>query len=135
MINPTVAVIIPTYNRAHCVGEAIQSVIDQTVPADEIIVIDDGSTDSTADVLAGLGEADTVIRQPNTGVSAARNAGIKHASSEWISFLNSDDIWYPNRLGVFVRDFSRNPAIVSHVSNLRVVIKDFTINWFDIFGV
>ncbi len=86
-MNPTVAVIIPTFNRAHCVGEAIQSVLDQTVPADEIIVIDDGSTDNTAEVLAGFGDRITVIRQPNAGVSAARNAGIARATSEWIAFL------------------------------------------------
>ena len=81
--------IIPTYNRAHCVGEAIQSVLDQTVPADEIIVIDDGSTDTTPEVLAGFGDRITVIRQPNAGVSAARNAGIAKTTSPDIFYMRT----------------------------------------------
>lgn len=120
-LKPTVAVIIPTYNRAHCVGEAIQSVLDQTVPADEIIVIDDGSTDNTPEVLSAFGDRIVVITQPNAGVSAARNAGIARATSEWIAFLDSDDIWYPNRIEVLQRDVHAVQDAGVHVANIDFV--------------
>lgn len=66
-----ISVIIPTYNRAHCVGEALDSILAQDPPVDEVIVIDDGSTDGAADVLAGYGDRITVIRQKNAGSGAA----------------------------------------------------------------
>jgi len=95
--NPTVSVIIPTYNRAHTLGRAIDSVLRQTHPADEIIIVDDGSTDKTAALLenyTGL----IHLEQTNAGVSIARNTGIAQASSSWIAFLDSDDEWMPSKL-------------------------------------
>lgn len=93
-----ISVIIPTYNRAYLIREAIDSVLGQTNPNLELIVVDDGSTDETAEVLARYGERVRVIRQENRGVSAARNAGIAAASGEWIAFLDSDDLWKPRKL-------------------------------------
>ncbi|MCU0839480.1 MAG: glycosyltransferase, partial [Rhodospirillales bacterium] len=127
----TVAVVIPTYNRAHCVSEAIESVLAQTVPADEVIVVDDGSTDTTPEVLAGFGDRIIVIRQPNRGVSAARNAGIARATSEWITFLDSDDVWYPNRVFVLHRDVVKSECGV-HVANFEVTGEGYHRNVFQL---
>jgi len=97
---PTVSVILPTYNRAHLVGRAIQSVLNQTYRDFELIVVDDGSTDSTESVVKGLG--DLRIRyircKQNKGGSAARNTGIRAAKGEYIAFQDSDDEWAPEKL-------------------------------------
>lgn len=91
-----VTAVIPAYNRERLVAEAIRSVRSQTVPVAEILVVDDGSTDRTAEVARSLGAC--VIRQPNQGVSAARNAGIRAASQEWVALLDSDDLWEPEKI-------------------------------------
>jgi glycosyltransferase involved in cell wall biosynthesis len=91
-------VVIPTFNRAGLLPRAIASVMQQTVAAAEIVVVDDGSTDGTPSVCAAHGSAITYLRQPNAGVAAARNAGILHAASPWVAFLDSDDYWTPEHL-------------------------------------
>lgn len=93
-----VSVIIPTYNRADLVCQAIESVLKQKEKADEIIVIDDGSTENTPIRLQEFGEKIRIISQANRGISSARNTGIKNAQFEWISFLDSDDLWTPLKL-------------------------------------
>lgn len=113
--HPVVSVIIPTYNRAHCVGEAIESVLNQTFRDFEVIVVDDGSTDNTPEVLAAFGNRIRVIGQENSGVSAARNAGIKAARGNWVAFLDSDDIWEPDKLSVQMRDVAAHPQVIAHV--------------------
>lgn len=95
----TIAAIIPTFNRRERVLQAIQSVLDQTLPATEIIVVDDGSTDGSADSIREQFPNITLIEQANRGVSAARNVAISAASSQWLAFLDSDDQWYPEKLG------------------------------------
>ncbi|HEX9046250.1 MAG TPA: glycosyltransferase [Verrucomicrobiae bacterium] len=95
---PKISVVIPAFNRAHCLANAVQSALDQTFTDLEIIVVDDGSTDGAAEVLAQFGERIRVLRQENRGVSAARNAGIRAARAEWIAFLDSDDQWHPEKL-------------------------------------
>jgi glycosyltransferase involved in cell wall biosynthesis len=106
---PAVSVIIPTYNRAWIVQEAIRSVLAQTFSDYELIVVDDGSTDSTQSILTKFQDEITVIRQENTGVSAARNHGVNAARGELIAFLDSDDLWLPDKLAVQVEFFSVNP--------------------------
>lgn len=91
-----VSVVIPAYNSEEFIGEAIRSVLAQTLPVSEIIVVDDGSRDQTAEVAAKLGVS--VIRQPHLGQSAARNAGIRAAKHEWIAFHDADDIWEPKKI-------------------------------------
>ena len=91
-----VSVVIPTYNAEDLIGEAIKSVHAQTLPVAEIIVVDDGSSDRSSEVAESLGAV--VIRQANGGVSAARNVGIRAATSEWIAFLDQDDIWAPEKI-------------------------------------
>ncbi len=112
-----ISVVIPTYNRAAAVREAIASVLVQTRPADEILVVDDGSTDHTAEVLADFGDRIRVIAQPNGGVSAARNAGIGHATGDWLAFLDSDDVWLPHRLATLARDLG-DPRVGVHVAEM-----------------
>ena len=93
----TVSCVIPTFNRLSYLRRAIDSVSAQTVPVDEVVVIDDGSTDGTADALkAEYGTLLRVVRQANTGVSGARRRGVQEARGEWIAFLDSDDVWTTN---------------------------------------
>jgi len=107
MIN--ISVIIPVYNRPKFVQEAIQSVLNQTYQHVEIIVVDDGSTDHTPNVLALFSEQVQIIHQENKGVSSARNTGIAHARSQWIAFLDSDDIWLPEKLAYQMQFFDTHP--------------------------
>lgn len=87
-----ITVIIPTHNRAHMLPEAIKSVLNQTLPVEQIIVVDDGSTDNTKDAITPLINKQLIlIRQPHQGVSAARNRGLSHAKTPWVAFLDSDD--------------------------------------------
>jgi glycosyltransferase involved in cell wall biosynthesis len=93
-----ISVIIPTYNRAAQVPVAVRSVLEQTSPPHEVIVIDDGSTDATGDALAPFMDRIRYIRIGNGGVSAARNRGIHEATGNWIAFLDSDDTWRAEKL-------------------------------------
>jgi glycosyltransferase involved in cell wall biosynthesis len=93
-----VSAVIPSYNYARHVGEAIESVLGQTLPAHEILVIDDGSTDDTPAVAARYGNKIHYVRTKNQGVSAARNEGIKRATGDLIAFLDADDRWLPHKL-------------------------------------
>ena len=108
-----VSVIIPTYNRGWIVRDAIDSVLGQTYADVELIVVDDGSTDRTPDILNSYGDRLRVIRQANQGVSAARNRGIDNTSGPLIALLDSDDIWLPKKLAVQIDFFKRNPAALS----------------------
>ncbi|TWU32603.1 glycosyltransferase family 2 protein [Novipirellula artificiosorum] len=94
----TVTVVIPAYNSEKTIIEALESVLSQTLLPSEIIVIDDGSVDGTGRIANGLSDLINVIRQENSGSSAARNRGIKEARGEWIAFLDADDQWKSNRL-------------------------------------
>ena len=95
---PSVSVVIPTYNRVHLLERALDSVLRQTLAADEIIVVDDGSTDNTASTLKSFHPEAKLIQQDNLGVSAARNTGISAARHDWIALLDSDDVWHENKL-------------------------------------
>ena len=103
---PQVSVIIPVYNRAWCVAEAVQSVLCQDFSDFELIVVDDGSFDETPRVLADFPQI-RVIRTGNRGVSAARNLGVAHARGRLIAFLDSDDLWLPEKLRIQF-DFMEN---------------------------
>jgi glycosyltransferase involved in cell wall biosynthesis len=105
----TVSVIIPTYNRAWAIREAIDSVLTQTYADFELLVVDDGSTDDTSPNLLEYGNRITVISQSNQGVSSARNRGIREASGNLIAFLDSDDRWLPEKLARQVEFFESHP--------------------------
>ena len=107
--NSLVSVIIPTYNRGWIIKEAVESVLAQDVDDVELIVVDDGSTDHTVEILKGFGEDIILIRKDNEGVSAARNRGIAAASGRFIAFLDSDDLWLPQKLSRQIDFFDSNP--------------------------
>ncbi len=116
------SVIIPTFNRAHTLPRALDSVLNQTQPADDIIVIDDGSTDETETLMQSSYPSLTYLKQNNKGVSAARNHGIKLAINqsrcEWIALLDSDDEWLPTKL-------EKQQALLMGLAERSDVIVDF----------
>lgn len=97
---PRVSVIIPTYDRADVIGRAVESVLEQTLDDLELVVVDDGSTDATPNVLAKIDDDRLTYLQhdENQGGSAARNTGIEYASGDYLAFLDSDDAWRPEKL-------------------------------------
>lgn len=95
-MNAPVTVVMPAYNSAAFIGEALDSVYRQTLAVAEVIVVDDGSQDDTAAIAEAKGA--TVMRQQNAGVSAARNRAIEAASQPWIAFLDADDVWLPDKI-------------------------------------
>ena len=105
------SVIIPAYNAAATVSRAIDSVRAQSSPAHEIIVVDDGSSDETALVAGGYHDAVKVIRQVNCGVAAARNAGARAASGDWLAFLDADDWYSPDRLKLHAEWIETDPML------------------------
>lgn len=105
----TISVIIPTFNRAAEVCNAIDSALAQT-PL-EVIVVDDGSTDDTLDVLARYGDRIRVVRQANQGVAGARNAGMGVARGELLAFLDSDDVFFPRKLELQAACFDADPEV------------------------
>ncbi len=106
-----VSVVIPTYNYAHFVTGAVESALAQTYTDREVIVVDDGSTDDTRDRLAPFEGRIRYIHQENRGLSAARNAGIRAARGPLIAFLDSDDLWHPEKLAVQARYIERHPGV------------------------
>jgi glycosyltransferase involved in cell wall biosynthesis len=108
--SPTVSVIIPAYNRAHLVGRAIQSVLSQAYRSLEVIVVDDGSTDNTEEIVTDFDDERIkyIRHDQNRGGAAARNTGIAFAAGEYIAFLDSDDAWLPDKLGKQVKAFEES---------------------------
>jgi glycosyltransferase involved in cell wall biosynthesis len=98
MPKPSISVIIPVFNTEKYLAQAIKSVLEQTVQPDEIIVVDDGSTDKSVEVARHFEPRIKIITQQNKGAGAARNAGIKQASGEYLAFLDADDLWVENKL-------------------------------------
>jgi glycosyltransferase involved in cell wall biosynthesis len=114
-----ISVIIPTWNRAARLANALQSVFAQTLPAAEVIVVDDGSTDDTRRLVRSRFPDARYIYQSNRGVSRARNTGIQAASGDWIALLDSDDHWLPDKLALQCLDTQR-PARQSREETRQV---------------
>ncbi|MCT7968523.1 glycosyltransferase [Laspinema sp. D1] len=114
---PKVSVVIPTYNCKRFIKETINSVLSQTYLDFEVIVIDDGSTDGTAEILNDYGSTLRYIYQKNKGQGAARNVGIRACNGEYIAFLDSDDMWLPNKL-------ERQMALIDSGSSINFVYCD-----------
>lgn len=110
-MNPRFSVVIPAFNSASTLARAIESVRAQSWPAHEIIVVDDGSTDATAEIARQFGEAVRLIRQENRGVSVARNAGAAAATGDWLAFLDADDWYAPDRIKSHAEWIVEDPAL------------------------
>jgi glycosyltransferase involved in cell wall biosynthesis len=126
MQQPLVSVIIPSYNRAHCIGKALDSLVAQTYSNWEAIVIDDGSNDNTRQVVASYVTKCRVryIYQDNRGVSSARNHGIALAIGDYLALLDSDDIWHPWKLQLQLAVFEAFPDIVMSCTDMSAVAPD-----------
>lgn len=109
--NPTVSVIIPAYNAEKTVAAAIDSLLAQTVPPNQILVIDDGSPDDIATPLLPYGDKVTLLRKPNGGAASARNMGLDHATCDMITFLDADDYWEPEKLERQLDAYRNNPEL------------------------
>lgn len=115
---PTVSVVIPVFNCEAYIWEAVESVLAQTYPSVDIIVIDDGSNDGSAKVLAGFGDSITYHFQENRGLGAARNSGLDMAQGEYIAFIDSDDRWLPDKIELqmsYMLEHSETDIIFTHI--------------------
>jgi len=110
-MKPTVSVVMPTFNGAKYIEQAIDSALTQTYPSLEIIVVDDGSTDATAEIVKSYGDKVTYILQQNQGTAAAYNTGITAASGDFVAFLEQDDLWEPEKNAHQVRLFATNDRL------------------------
>lgn len=120
----TVSAIIPAYNEVSRISRAIESILRQTCPIDEILVIDDGSQDGTVDAVRACGEKVRCLQQPNQGPSAARNNGIQQARSEWVAFLDADDEWLPEHIANAQRILKEHPEIQWFCAAYRFLSED-----------
>jgi len=116
-----ITVVIPAFNAVRYLAEAIDSIRAQGAFALEILVVDDGSTDGTAELASGLGADVRVIRQPNGGAAAARNTGIAAASGDLVGFLDADDLWPPGRLALLVGYLRERPGLSMVVGRIQIV--------------
>jgi glycosyltransferase involved in cell wall biosynthesis len=105
----SVAVVIPAYNSAGFITETLDTVFCQTLKPDEVLVIDDGSTDGTGEIAKAFDPFVRVVRTENSGLSATRNVGTRESTSEWIAFLDADDLWEPEKLEIQMAALARNP--------------------------
>lgn len=116
------SVLVPAWNSASTLPRALESALRQVHAAREIIVCDDGSTDNTKDVLRRYGDAITVVRQSNAGLSQARNAALRHATSDYVALLDADDEWIPERLLRAHEAIAQDPSAV-------IVTTDALVSW------
>jgi glycosyltransferase involved in cell wall biosynthesis len=123
-----ISVIIPSFNRSHTLARALQSVYDQSSPVEEVILIDDGSTDDSAAMVARDFPEVEVIRQSNSGVSAARNRGIQAARHEWIALLDSDDCWLPQKIASVRQAVTTHPGYILYHSDELWVRRGVRVN-------
>jgi glycosyltransferase involved in cell wall biosynthesis len=123
MSAPLVSCIVPCYNGARYLGECLESILGQTHEPLEVIVVDDGSTDASPDVIAGFGSRVRYHRRENGGPAAACNTGLALATGEFIAFLEQDDLWSPGKVRRQLLEFAADPALdycVSFIQNFWV---------------
>lgn len=118
-----VSVVTPVYNGARTLNRALDSALAQDFDDFEVIVVNDGSTDGTASILAGYGDRIRVIDQPRGGCSAASNTGCRAARSEFVAWIDADDIWMPNKLALTVPPLEGDPECVLVFSNARKFLE------------
>jgi len=127
-VSPTpslrVSCIIPAWNAERYLAATLRSVLAQTLVPDEVIVVDDGSTDSTARLAAGFGGPVRVVRQDNAGPAAARNRGIAESSGDLLAFVDADDLWEPVKLERQVAHFVDDPELGYSVTGIRNFVSE-----------
>lgn len=124
---PRVSVIIPTYNSAPYLKQAVDSVLAQTFQDYEVIVIDDGSTDDTESLMNSYGSPVRYIRQSNGGVAVARNRGIDESLGEYVAFLDADDVWLPGKLELQIAALDQSPDAGVCYADFFIVAPDLTV--------
>ena len=132
-INPVVSIVLPTYNRAALLGRAIRSVLKQSYTDFELLVIDDGSTDQSSNVVAGFRDRRIkyISLEHNTGAGAARNVGIRIAKGKFLAFQDSDDEWMPSKLVKQMSAFERGSVRLGIVySDMLRILGDGTTTYF-----
>lgn len=118
-MNPAYSVVIPAYNAVATIGETIDSVLRQTIPVHEIIVVDDGSTDATVSAVAAIEGPITIVRQENAGPGAATNAGFRAVRTPFVATLDSDDLWLPQKIARQMAAFDADPQLAGVFSLAR----------------
>jgi glycosyltransferase involved in cell wall biosynthesis len=122
---PEVSIVLATYQHAAYVAEAVESALAQTYTDREVIVVDDGSTDETAEVLSGFGDRIIVQAHPrNRGLAAARNTGIRASRGKYVAFLDADDVWLPHKLDSQIPIFEQNEAVGLVGSDMLIFDKN-----------
>lgn len=114
-------VVVPTYNRAALIGETLAAILGQSLPPARVVVVDDGSSDDTAGVVAGFGGRVTLIRQPNSGDLVARNTGLRATAAPLVAFCDSDDVWAPGFLEAMAGMWRREPGLRAGYSDFRLL--------------
>lgn len=123
-MKPLVSAIIPNYNYARYVGEAVESALGQTYPNIEVIVVDDGSTDNSLEVLEQYRDRIKIIEQKNSGVCVARNRGVAESTGEYIAFLDADDVWLPEKIAVQMNEFEEAPEAAFANCGMQLIDLD-----------
>lgn len=116
-----ISVVMPAYNRASLIGESLSAILKQEYRPVEIIVVDDGSTDNTAEIAAGFGPPVRVLKTSNGGDLAARNIGLREASSQLVAFCDSDDLWEPSFLNAMIKLWVAEPCLPAAYGNFKIV--------------
>lgn len=119
-----VSVVIPAYNSGRFIAEAIESVLAQGGCELELLVVDDGSTDETAEVVARYGSTVTLIRQANAGAAVARNTGMRAARGQYVAFLDADDVWLPGKLAAQIAHLERHPEVSLSCTRWKLLHPD-----------
>ena len=117
---PLVSVVMPAYNSADFIAQSLTCALSQSYCNVEIIVVDDGSTDNTVEIVSSYGDNITLIQQQNAGSASARNRGAAAASGEWLAFLDSDDLWTDDKIERLCRRASIIDTLERHVLEQRV---------------
>jgi GT2 family glycosyltransferase len=132
MASPLVSVVVPTYNRAHCLPRTVDSALAQTYTNVEVLIVDDGSRDDTAAVVAGRYGADSRVRyiaQANGGVSSARNTGFDAARGSFVALLDSDDVWLPWKLQVQIACMQACPEVGMTWTDMDAIAPDGSVSY------
>src|SRR2546428_1998680 len=123
-MKPLVSVVIPVYNQERYIAEAVDSVLRQTYPDVELVVVDDGSTDRTPEIVKGYGSRLRYMHQDNSGAATALNRGIQAASGELVGWLSSDDVYEPTKVERQVELFASRPEISLAYTDFNVIDAD-----------